>query len=221
MALLIAAVVVYGFGRRMDQRLIHPAIPRPFVLYIHAAVFSAWVLFLVGQTVLVRTHNVRLHRRIGVFGAVFGAVVAVLGIWTAIAMSSFNTVVLHRNDAALALLRSFYDIAAFVILFALAVYLRKKPEFHRRLTLVAVWALTDPAFSRFPDLPIHLGAYQDYGCLNLLLVLGAARDLVVNRSVHRVYLYVLPAFVVCQVIVVEAIRSHSPLWLRIAHAILD
>ena len=45
MSLLIAVVVVCGFSRTVDQNLIHPALPRPFLLYIHAAVFSGWVVF--------------------------------------------------------------------------------------------------------------------------------------------------------------------------------
>jgi hypothetical protein len=40
MALLIPAVVVYGFSFTVDKNLIHPAIPSPPILYVHAAVFS-------------------------------------------------------------------------------------------------------------------------------------------------------------------------------------
>src|ERR1700682_6250782 len=44
-ALLIAVVAVYGFSHTLDENLIRPALPRPFVLYLHVAVFSGWVLF--------------------------------------------------------------------------------------------------------------------------------------------------------------------------------
>ena len=39
MSLLIPAVVVYGFSFTVGKNLIHPAIPRPKILYVHAAVF--------------------------------------------------------------------------------------------------------------------------------------------------------------------------------------
>ena len=63
-------VVVYGFSYTVDQNL------------IHAAVFSGWVLFFILQSTLIRTHNVRLHRRIGWFGVALRVVIPVLGIST-------------------------------------------------------------------------------------------------------------------------------------------
>ncbi len=49
MSLLIAVVVVYGFSRTVDKKLIHPDVARPRVLYLHAAVFSGWVLFFISS----------------------------------------------------------------------------------------------------------------------------------------------------------------------------
>ena len=45
MALLIPAIVVLGFSTTINQNLIHPAIRRPFILYVQAAVFSGCLLF--------------------------------------------------------------------------------------------------------------------------------------------------------------------------------
>jgi len=45
MALLIPAIVVFGFSFTIGRNLIHPAIPRPTILYVHAAVFSGWLVF--------------------------------------------------------------------------------------------------------------------------------------------------------------------------------
>src|ERR1700744_2856100 len=41
MSLLIPAVVAYGFSFTVGAHLIHPAIPRPLILYLHAVVFSS------------------------------------------------------------------------------------------------------------------------------------------------------------------------------------
>jgi hypothetical protein len=222
MSLLIAAVVVYGFSHTVSKNLIHPTIPRPFVLYLHAVVFPGWVVFFILQTTLVRTGNVRWHRRMGQFGAALGAVVAVLGIWTAVTMERFNMVQLHRPRAPSTLLVAFYDIVSFAIPFALALYLRKKPEVHRRLMLIATCALTAAAFSRMPFLWVpDWVPYRALvsGGVDLLIFLGIARDLIVSRRVHRVYIYALPAFIVSQIAV--AYTYQSPYWLKIAHAILD
>jgi hypothetical protein len=167
--------------------------------------------------------NVRIHRMMGKFGAALGAVVAVLGIWTAVTMERFNMVQLHRARAPSTLLVAFYDIVSFAIPFALALYWRKKPEVHRRLMLVATCALTAAAFSRMP-IPLWVPDWVPYrvlvsGGVDLLIFLGIARDLIVSRRVHGVYIYALFAFIISQTAV--AYTYQSAYWLKIAHAILD
>jgi len=52
---------VYGFSHTIDHNLIHPSPLPPLVLYIHAIVFPAWVLFFILQPTLVRSHNVHIY----------------------------------------------------------------------------------------------------------------------------------------------------------------
>jgi hypothetical protein len=219
MSLLIPVVVVYGFSHTVDRNLIHPALPRPFILYLHAAVFSGWVLFFILQSTLVRTHNVRWHRRIGWFGVALGVAIPVLGVSTAVTMARFNTLQLHSADAESFLIVPLNDITAFTIPFALAIYWRKKSEFHRRLLLMASCALTAAAFGRFP--PHLLPPVIFYAGVDLLILLGVARDLIVNRRIHPVYLYGLPAFILGQTVAMYAFIHNSPYWLKIAHAIVS
>jgi hypothetical protein len=79
MSLLIAATVMYGFSHTVNENLIHPSPARPFILYLHAAVFTGWLLFFIFQSALVRTGNVRLHRQVGWFGAGLGAAIPIVG----------------------------------------------------------------------------------------------------------------------------------------------
>src|ERR1700733_872671 len=142
MSVLIAVVVVYGFSHTVGKRLIHPALPPPFILYVHAAVFSGWVVVFIFQSVLIRTHNVKLHRMTGWFGVALGVTIPVLGISTAITMTRFRILQSHSTDDEAFILVPFFDIICFTVAFALAIYWRKKPEFHRRLILIASCALT-------------------------------------------------------------------------------
>jgi hypothetical protein len=73
---------------------------------------------------------------------------------------------------------------AFCTAFALAIRWRKKPEFHRRLMLVASCCLTAAAFARFPFITIT--EIRWYGGVDLLILLGVLHDLVVIRKVHAV-----------------------------------
>jgi hypothetical protein len=57
MASLIVVPVAYGFSFTVGQNLIHPAVPRPGILYLHAAVFTGWLVFFVLQTGLVRARK--------------------------------------------------------------------------------------------------------------------------------------------------------------------
>jgi hypothetical protein len=221
MSLLIALITAYGFGRTIGDKLIHPLVPRPFVLYVHAALFSAWVAFFIVQSALVRTGNVGWHRITGWFGAAVGASVVVVGIWTAIAMARFNIEHFHARYADLALLVSFYDISAFAIPFALAIYWRRRPELHRRLMLISMCALMAAAFGRFPIPPHVRPLVFFYAAVDSLLLAGIARDLIVAKRAHPVYIYGLVGFVACQLTVAHAIYHHSNYWLRIAHAILN
>ena len=218
MSLLIPAVVVYGFSFTLDKNLIHPVIPRPLILYVHAAIFSGWLVFFMLQSALVRTHNVHWHRRIGWFGVALGVMIPVLGVSTAINMGRFDILSLHSTKAESVLMIPLFDMVAFTGTFALAIYYRKKPEFHRRLILMATCALTAAAFGRFPERLLPRDLF--YGGVDLLILLGVVRDMIVNRSVHRVYFYVLPAFILGQTIVTYTVYHHLPYWLRIAHAIL-
>jgi hypothetical protein len=216
MSLLITAVVVAGFSLTMGPRIIHPKTSPPTILYIHAFVFYGWLAFFIFQSALVRTHNVTLHRSMGWFGVALGVVIPVLGISTAITMNRIKMMADPGSDAASFMLVPFLDIACFTTTFALAVYWRKKPEFHRRLVLIASCALTAAGWGRFPAIP---EAYF-YGGVDSLIFLGVMRDWIVNRRVHVVYKYALPAFIVAQTIVMYSVETKATYWLSIAHAIL-
>jgi len=208
MSLLIAAVVVYGFSWQIETRFLHPPHPKPVLLSIHAVIFSAWVLFYTVQSSLVRTHNVRIHRSVGWFGVALGVAIPTIGTITAFTMRLFD---LHDPELArrAPLLRTaLLDLTSFTIPFALAIYWRSKPEFHRRLMLMASCALTAAAFVRFPA-AFHPWPWYYLG-VDLLVLLGVLRDLAVNRRVHPVYVVGLPALILAQFTVMDSILHFWP-----------
>ncbi|HET9100665.1 MAG TPA: hypothetical protein VFN62_09760 [Acidobacteriaceae bacterium] len=218
MSLLIAAAVVFGFSHTVEARLIHGVPRRPSLLWVHGVIFSGWVLFFIFQSLLVRTHNVRLHRTLGWVGAALGSAVFVMGIWIAVVMARFRVLHFQGKGAEAELALSFYDVTAFAVAFALAILWRKKTEYHRRLILLATCALTSAAFARFQiDL---MPRFWFFVGVDLLVLLGVMRDLIVDKHVHRVYAVGLPVFVVCQSIVMYTILNNPPVWANIASAIL-
>jgi len=216
MSLLIAAVVIYGFSHTVDQFLIHATPIRPWILYLHGIVFSGWVFFLILQSTLIRTHNVRLHRTIGWFGVALGVMIPILGLSTAITMDRFNIRNFHMMGASPFLAVQINDMVSFATAFAFAIYWRKRPEYHRRLILIASCVLTSAAFARFPFVTLA----WTYVGVDLLISLGVIRDLIVSRRIHPVYLYALPILIVCQTLAMRAFFGRPPQWVKITDAIL-
>jgi len=219
MALLIPAIVVFGFSFTVGRNLIHPVIPRPSILYVHAVVFSGWLAFFLLQSALVRTHNVKLHRSIGWFGAAYGGLIPVVGTATAIAMGRFDIRQLHQNHVEMDLMIPLWDMVGFTTAFALAIYWRGKSEYHRRLVYIATCALTAAAFGRFPAYLLNPTFF--YAGVDILILFGVLRDWMVSRKIHPVYLYALPSLVVGQTIVMYTNTHDSVYWLRIAQALLN
>ena len=217
MSLLLAAIVFTGFKRTVNQNLFHPAIPRPFILWIHASAFTAWVIFFISQSALVRVHKVSWHRSIGWLGAGLATVMVPLGVATAIVMARFDMVQLHVPDADAFLSIPFYDMIVFGICIGLAIHWRTKPELHRRLIFIATCGLMDAAFGRF-DYLFNNNLF--FPCLDMLIILGVCRDLLVDRRVHKVYLYAAPFLIVGQSLSVYMWRSNPVWWQGITRAIL-
>jgi hypothetical protein len=216
-SLLIAGIVVWGFSHTVVGNLIHPAVPRPLLLWFHASAFTGWVAFYIFQSALVRTHNVKLHRTVGWFGAALGTFMVILGIWVSIVMGRFDTNVLHEPGSAEFLIVPWYDMLAFGTLFGLAILWRKKPELHRRLLFIATCCLLDAAFGRVDYIYFHALFFV---CLDGVIALGIVRDLLVDRRVHKVYLAVMPPLMVAQYVVAHTWQTGAGWWVRIAHSVL-
>ena len=215
MALLIGIVVVYGFSHTIGENLLHASPIPPAILTLHAIVFPGWVLFFILQSALVRTRNVPLHRTLGWFGIALGCGILVVGYLTAIGMDRFH---LQRDpkDTPAFLIIQLMDLVFFAIPFALAIYWRRRPEFHRRLMLIASCALTDAAFGPFPALPVN---FFPAG-VDALILLGILRDLIVDRRIHKVYLYAFPLFILLQIFCMHTYLHTAHWWLRIATTLL-
>jgi hypothetical protein len=216
MSLLIVATVVYGFSHTIDHNLIHASPLPPFVLYIHAIVFPAWIVFFIVQSSLIRSHNVRLHRRLGWFGVGLAVALVIVGAWTAISIVRFSIEQKDPFNSTAFTIVQVMDLACFAVPFALAIHWRKKPEFHRRLMLIASCALLDAAFGRFPELPL---VFSPAG-VDALICLGVIRDLIVERRVHKVYVYALPILIACQIAAMETFIHASPWWMNVANRIV-
>jgi hypothetical protein len=187
MGLAILAIVVVGFGPSFYVRGVvapyNPVLPLTALVVVHAVVFSAWVLLFITQTTLIRTSQVRWHRRLGVFGLVLAAAMFVLGIEV-----GAQQVMLGRTPPGVHPLEWFafplLDICTFVVLVAAGFAMRRDAQSHKRLMLLATILLLQAAIGRLPfpldvlngELPTLVGL-----AMSLPLV---AWDLISRGRVH-------------------------------------
>ena len=216
MAWLVLAVVAYGFGRGLGERLLHRTEPLPWILHVHALVFTGWVLLFLLQSGLVRRQALRLHRRIGLFGLGLGTVLPVLGVATVLVMRQWHARQGPVHDAFLAI--SFNDMLTFAVAFGLAMRWRRQPDLHRRLLLIATCALTVAAFARFPRTLVPANTWYAY--VDALIGLGLLRDLIVDDRVHRVYAIGLPCVMAGQGLALYLAFAAPAGWLALLHALL-
>jgi hypothetical protein len=218
MSLLIAAVVVYGFSGTVDNKLIHANPRRPLLLWVHAVVFSSWVALYIFQSALVRIRKVKLHRTLGWAGAALGMSMVAIGFWVAVVMARFDISQLHRPNRDAFLIVPLFDLLSFATCFGLAILWRTRPERHRRLMLIATCALTGAAFGRIPMM--HSPLYF-YGGVDVLILLGAIRDVAVSRRIHYVYLIAAPLLMAGQAAASQIFLHRATFWLHIAHWLLS
>lgn len=207
MACAICGIVVYGFSQTIDGSLIHPASPPPWILYLHAVVFSLWLVVLLVQTTLVRAGNVRLHRTLGYGGLALGASMPVIAIATKLTL--LRAAVAPSSPELAFVAVTLNDMLCFSVTFALAIRWRRRVAFHRRLMFIAAACLTVAAFARFP--PTLVVAPWWYAYVDTLIGLGALIDIYTQRRLHPVYALGLPMLVLSQAVAM-CLYLQSPAW---------
>lgn len=158
MAIAMAIVVFAGFGpsfylnnllaEPLGMRAVHDL---PALIIAHAIVLTAWMVLLVVQTGIAARGRIRLHRRLGTTGAVLAVLVVAFA--AAAQFSSVRRAVRTGAYEDSAFLQSvafggFVTVTLFAGLSAAAIYLRRRPEAHKRLMLLATITLLGAATSR-------------------------------------------------------------------------
>jgi len=151
----MAIVVFVGFSRTFYLRLLFPEAqefaPKEPIFLVHGAVFTAWMVWLIGQALLIRQRHFALHRTMGWAGAVIAVAMVTLGTYGAIVAAGrpggFIGVPLPPQQF---LIIPVTGMVFFGTMVAMAVAWRARPQHHKRLMLLATVNLLEAAFIRFP-----------------------------------------------------------------------
>ena len=133
-SLVMAGLVVWGFSHTVDAHLLHANPPRPLL-----AVVSRLSLLGLDRAVhrTIRSGAGTQGQRPPRTRLASAATVVVSGFIVSVVMLRFDITVLHRKTVASFLSVLWCDMIIFGACMALAIYFRKRPEYHRRLIFMA------------------------------------------------------------------------------------
>lgn len=183
----ILATVFVGFARSFFLRPLFPTWPSPpeTIFYVHGALFTAWVVLLVAQALLVATGRTNVHRRIGLGGAVLAVFMVVFGVLGALIAARRPTGFVGIPVPGLQfLVVPLVDMLLFASFVGLAIAKRGDPQAHKRWMLLASLNLLAAAIARWPGV-ITIGAPPlFFGLTDLFLVALVVWDCGSRGRVH-------------------------------------
>jgi hypothetical protein len=185
-------VVVGGFARTYYLKGFFEDKPLPGLLHVHGLVMTLWFSTFLAQVLLVKSGNVRTHRKVGWFGTGVAALVLIVGTTTAITAARLGHTPGPPPLVFLAI--PIGDMVVFATLFTLAVLNRKRGDFHKRYMLMATLGILTAAIARVPFLQVG-GLPLFFGITDLIVIGFVLTDTVGKRRLH-------PAFTVSLAVIV-------------------
>lgn len=198
MAILILGAVFVGFAKTYFLAGVFRAPLPNWLIHVHGAAFSAWVLLLITQTSLVAADRVAIHRKLGVAGFWLASAMVVLG--TLAATDALRRAVSGRAlDAKIFYIVPLTDVLLFGAMIFFAYRARFRPAAHKRLILIATIALMDAAVARWPFAFIrHHPLWVIDLYTEAFLLLLVAYDLWTTGRLHRVTIWGSAVLIVVQ-----------------------
>ena len=186
MALAFVITVFAGFSRtyylrpRFDPR---PLIP---LLHLHGLVFSSWLALFIVQTSLVAANKTRIHRRLGIAGAVIAVLMVIIGTTTAIIRAKVVEVPPGSPSPLAFLTIPLGDMLVFAILVGAAFYFRRQTDVHKRLMLLATISILPAAVARLPfAFILEYGPLAFFGLSDLFIIPVLIYDVFTRGRPHR------------------------------------
>ena len=188
-AVLIPLIVLIGFARTYFLKGFFATPPLPsFIVHVHGLVMTAWVVLFIVQVTLVAKRRTKIHQRLGVLGAILGALVVVVGVLTALYAAARGAT--PGPPPLVFLIVPLGDMLVFGLLFGAALYFRKRMDIHKRLMLLAATAMLTPAIARIPlSFITNNGPLAFFGLADLCVIGFVVFDSIRHRRLHPAFLW--------------------------------
>lgn len=207
LACAISAVLVAGFA--LNLAMGRSSFGLPLVYHVHAFVFFGWLALFLTQTWLMASGNAALHRRLGWLSAIWVPAMVVVGMTMTVA-SLRRTGGPFFFDANEFLFGNIFGLLTFAAMIGAALALRRRTDWHRRLMLCAVAAITGPGFGRLLPMPLFIPwGWEISNSLGIgFMIAGMIRDQRSSGRIHPAW-FVGVAVVVAHIAIGEAI-AYTP-----------
>ncbi|WP_445666603.1 hypothetical protein [Fodinibius sp. AD559] len=168
LALLMTVIAIGGFWQTYWWPVITGNGEFHWLLHLHGAAFTLWMVLLIIQTSLVWNGQTQLHqlfgKRLGIF---WGILIILLGI--AVGFGRVSPAIATEYDTLAEFIKGLPiplgDILVFAILFSLGIFYRSKPELHKRLMILSTTVLLFAPAGR-------LSAFAESVLLSVVILLG-------------------------------------------------
>lgn len=149
MAVTCALIAFLGFAPTYWRPLLSGKLDAHPIIHLHGIVFFAWSLFIVLQAWLAASRRIASHRSLGMLGVSLATAMTIFGFLVAInRMHAASALGLAEAGKSFAIV-PVAAIVFFAITFAAAVANIRRPEWHKRLMLVAAISILDAPIARW------------------------------------------------------------------------
>jgi len=193
-------VVALGFGVTYVVPMARRTFSAPWFVHLHGASALSWIVLIIVQAKLVRGRRTPLHRRLGQIALPLALVVWASGIATAVWAAERDLPELGTASTS-GLGGTVIGLTLYLLLVIAALAMRLRPDWHKRLVMLATIQVLWPAFSRLRHLLPAVPNPEIWFALVLAylpILVAALRDRWVYGKIHPVWLFVAPAVVVEQ-----------------------
>lgn len=221
-ALVAMSAVAIGFSTTYFVPLARGTFAGPLVAHVHGLLFIAWIALILVQPLLVRRRQTRVHRTLGWVALPLALTMAVSGLGVGVFAVSRDLVLGGDDSAYSQLIGVVAAMLIFVIYVLVAIALRKQPDWHKRMMVLATIAILWPAWFRFrhllPFVPrpdVVLGVVVS----DSLILVAALRDRIKFGRIHPAYL-IFGSLLIAEH-VGEIVFYDIPLWRSAARSLFD
>lgn len=192
-AVVLLLVVLVGFAPTFYLRSAFDAPELSWSVIVHGLILTSWFVAFALQAALVAGRRTALHRALGWAGATIGLAVFVSGgLATPYRMAELaaqGRLERLMATAPIIVWSNTASIAAFAMLLAAAIVLRRRPDAHKRLMLLASISIIQPALARIFRWPV----FEAPGVEGVMLAVAVSfvmvgalivHDLLLRKSLH-------------------------------------